>query len=545
MRFVLPLVAVLMASTAMAETFTTQSRVTAVTIYPTEARLTRSAEVSLPAGRHRLVIGGLPYDDEALDTLQISHPGLVRVAMHIGEGFPVIAQEDSAERAEARARVEAVEDQIAALTREAAEARLAADGAEAVLAFLGQLGRGEGAGVPAPEQLREVLTTISEETAQARDTILRAEAQKVGYDRQMADLAADLKAAEAALAALSQQGDRQVSLALDVVATEEITVPLALSYASQSASWGPAYEIKLNTDKTPLVTLQREVMVQQDTGEDWVDVALRVSTSTPDQRIEAGPIYPERRRIEDPAPVAARDMEQRLYSSPMAEVVMEAPVIVEEPDSAISAVTSEAGVSYSFGEPVSIRTGAEIAYLSLPDVTLSAEVSALAVPRRDTTAFRIAKVTNTSGEELLASSNSRFFVDGELIGRAYFPGLIAEAEADLGFGPIDGLRLSRDVLDQSEGGRGVISRSNQRTTVAEIEVENLTDRVWPLRVLDQVPYSEQEDLEITWSASPTPSEENVKKQRGILAWELELQPGSTRLITLNTQLDWPEGKVLQ
>lgn len=91
----------------------------------------------------------------------------------------------------------------------------------------------------------------------------------------------------------------------------------------------------------------------------------------------------------------------------------------------------------------------------------------------------------------------------------------------------------------------MISRSNQRDTVAEIEVENLTGQVWPLRVLDLVPFSEQEDLEITWSAKPTPSEENVDKQRGILAWDLKMQPGETRVITLNTRLGWPEGKVLR
>lgn len=529
----------------MAETFSAQSRVSAVTIYPSEARITRTAEVTLPAGSHRLVIGGLPYEEAALESLQISHPGVTRVAMHIGEGFPVIAKGASEERAAAKARVEAVEDQIAALNLEAAQARLAADGAEAVLKFLDQMGRGKGAALPAPEQLAEMATTIAAQTAEARDTILKAEAQEAGFERQRAKLKRALKAAKAALAALSQETEEKVYLALDVVAAEEVTVPLKLSYAAQNVRWGPAYELDLNTDKTPFVTLRREVMVEQGTGEDWVDVALRVSTSTPDQRINAGQLYPQRRRLEDKVDYQQMEREEPLNYGSLAEPPIEPMVIVEESDRAFEVVRSEVGVSYSFADPVSIRSGAEVAYLSLPDVTLSAEVSALAVPSRDETAYRVAKVTNTSGEELLASSNSRFFVDGELIGRTHFPGLIAEAEADLGFGPIDGLRLSRDVLDQSEGGRGVISRSNQRNTVAEIEVENLTDRVWPLRVLDQVPYSEQEDLEITWSASPTPSEENVEKQRGILAWELEMQPGSTRLITLNTRLDWPEGKELQ
>nr|WP_255734592.1 DUF4139 domain-containing protein [Epibacterium sp. MM17-32] len=434
------------------------------------------------------------------------------------------------------------------MRRTSEEARLAAEGAEAAIAFLNALKRGEGAALPDPDQLRALVSTVREETAEARETILRAKAQGRGFQRQMKDLETDLARAQAELQALSQQDEEQMFLALDVEADEEVTVPLSLSYPNDAVSWGPSYEFNLETGVRPQVTLRRDVMIQQATGEDWVDVALRVSTSTPDQRINPHDLRPNRRWIEDEQQAKQRftaDMALESEMGNLAEPLIEAPSAAETRGASLGVVASEAGVSYSFDAPVSLRSGAELAYLNLPAVTLSAEVSARAVPRRDPTAFRIARVANTSGEELLASANSRFLVDGELIGSGYFEGLPPEAERDLGFGPIDGLRIKRDLLDQSEGGRGVISRSNQRDTVAEIEVENLTGQVWPVRVLDLVPFSEQEDLEITWSASPTPSEENVDKQRGILAWDLEMQPGSVRIITLNTRLDWPEGKVLR
>jgi hypothetical protein len=78
-----------------------------------------------------------------------------------------------------------------------------------------------------------------------------------------------------------------------------------------------------------------------------------------------------------------------------------------------------------------------------------------------------------------------------------------------------------------------------------IEVENLTDTAWPLRVLDRVPVSEQEDLEITWSATPEPTGEDVDDMRGILAWEFDLPAGDTQTIRLETAMQWPEGKVLR
>jgi hypothetical protein len=64
-------------------------------------------------------------------------------------------------------------------------------------------------------------------------------------------------------------------------------------------------------------------------------------------------------------------------------------------------------------------------------------------------------------------------------------------------------------------------------------------------VLDLVPYSEQEELEITYKADPVVSEVDVDGKRGILAWEFDLGAGEKKEISLNSVMSWPEGKVLQ
>ena len=50
---------------------------------------------------------------------------------------------------------------------------------------------------------------------------------------------------------------------------------------------------------------------------------------------------------------------------------------------------------------------------------------------------------------------------------------------------------------------------------------------------------------ITWTASPAPSEENVRRRAGILAWDMEIAPGETREIFVETAITWPEGKELR
>jgi predicted secreted protein len=76
-------------------------------------------------------------------------------------------------------------------------------------------------------------------------------------------------------------------------------------------------------------------------------------------------------------------------------------------------------------------------------------------------------------------------------------------------------------------------------------VENTGSEDWPVRILDQVPYSEQDELEVDVTATPEPTETDVEGQRGILAWDFDLPAGGKQTITLEHSLTWPEGMVLQ
>jgi hypothetical protein len=118
-------------------------------------------------------------------------------------------------------------------------------------------------------------------------------------------------------------------------------------------------------------------------------------------------------------------------------------------------------------------------------------------------------------------------------------------ETDMGFGALETLRVTREMPTRAEGETGVFTSANARVESAVITVENTGDEAWPLRILDQVPYSEQTDLEIDVAADPEPTETDVDGQRGILAWDLEVAAGGKETIALGHTLRWPEGMILQ
>ena len=201
-------------------------------------------------------------------------------------------------------------------------------------------------------------------------------------------------------------------------------------------------------------------------------------------------------------------------------------------------------VVYQYPVAVNIATGVEDLRLALDALTFSAEVQARAVPRYDATAFVMAKLINDSPEILLPGS-AFLYRDGALVGGVTLEALSPGGEVDLGFGAIDGIRLKRDMPQRAKGDRGILTTSTQIAEKAMLKVENLTTEAWPIRLMDQVPYSEQEDLEISYKADPAVTEADVDGKRGVLAWEFDLGPGETKAVALYSLIRWPEGKVLQ
>ena len=207
-----------------------------------------------------------------------------------------------------------------------------------------------------------------------------------------------------------------------------------------------------------------------------------------------------------------------------------------------------ATVTYHYPTPVDLRSAADalrlpLGRLPLGRLTAKPEIRALAVPLHDETAFVQAEFTNDS-PEILLPGQATFYHDGTLVGQGALPLIAAGAKAKLGFGALDGIRLSRTEPDRMQGQEGILTSSNRLDEAATITVENLTGEEWPVRLLDRVPFSEQQDLTITYSATPPETAHDEGGKRGILRWDFTLKPGAKQEIILKDSLAWPEDQVL-
>lgn len=525
--------ALLFPGAAMADTILATSQVTAVTIYPQGAMITRQVTFTAPAGRHEVLVSDMPGSAE---------PQLLRVTSGDTELGPFTLREGrlpprvDPKSPEMMAAEDAVK--VARVALHGAQGRVAGIRAEveaqqAQIAFLTGV-RIDGTGATA-DSLSAVSQMIGTEVLTARLAALAAETGLPTAEEAVTQAQKDLDRAQAALEAVSQSDDDYVALAVTVT-SKGGEGHLVVTHSVYDAGWMPIYDMALDR-KGGVVTVDRGVLVSQYSGEDWTGVDLTLSTARPSEQSEPTRLQPDLRRIGEPEPEVSKMSDAGAMEEPMPVVAAEA---------VMTAAMSYQGdtVIYDYPTPVDLASGVENLRLALDELRFDAAVVAQAVPRYDATAFVVASVVN-SGAEILLPGDAYLYRDGALTGMVQMDSIAPGAKFELGFGAIDGIQLTRDEPKRAEGDRGFISTQTQIEEQAVLEVENLTGEAWPVRVLDLVPYSEQEDLEITWSADPAASEVDVDGKWGVLAWDMDLQPGQTARITLDSLVSWPEGKVLQ
>ena len=533
----------LMPVSAMAEVFTISSRASEAVIYPRGGLVTHEVAVTASTGRHELILPDLP-PNLPLEALRVSANGVAIGALRYREDFvPPRDARKSADITAAEARIEELEAQIEAVRNEAKRLGLAKEAADARITFL--TGLGDSDALPSnAAALAQIGAMVSAEVLAAREAAFDADLTAREVLKQLKPLKDDLERALAALAALVPEVEDRPFLSIEIAAKEDVTdVPMRISYFSYDLEWQPSYNLRLTDGENPKISLERGAQVYQATGENWQDVAVTLSTQRPSDRTGPGFLPQDLRRLFDP-----KEEVQKLRTTSRATTSLEADSFgqVAESARAAPAIIPEVGmqglaVVYRIPGPVSVASGADRVRLPFDTKDFDVNLVASAVPLQDSTAYLVARFVNDTEEPILPAFGAQLFHDGGLVGLTDIAAIAAGDEAEIGFGAIDGLQLTRTVLQRAEGDRGLIVRSNEQAENVRIDVTNLTDRAWDVELLDRVPYSEQEDLEISYSAAPAPSQRDVEDRRGILQWDFKLAAGAETSITSRYEMEWPDG----
>ena len=372
------------------------------------------------------------------------------------------------------------------------------------------------------------------------------------------DLDLEIRQVEAALQA---NPPRKMEVRIDLAANAVSRATFRVSYSIHGARWAPLYDARLDTgtrERKPALELVRRAEITQQTGEDWNDVALSVSTVRTAKGGSGPELKPLIVRYREPVPVRESRplLQDRL--SPAATKVTGPASASNEPNNVTvvqparvradeqEATIETGGYQAVFRIPgrVTVAGNEGTKSLRISTAQLAPELLVRATPALDETAYLEAALKNAEEAPLLPGRVA-LYRDGIFVGRGQVALTPKDETLRLGFGADDKVKVARTVTRKLEGSAGIISSAKTDEREFKITVRSGHDRPIKMTVEDQLPQSEIADIQVEMLPVTTPpSERDVRDRRGVLAWNFEAAPGEAREIKLGWRLRWPSDKVV-
>ncbi|MEI6438038.1 MAG: mucoidy inhibitor MuiA family protein [Candidatus Omnitrophota bacterium] len=543
---------VFFAGFASADKVDTVSAISQAVVYPSSARVTRVAKVSLKEGLQTVRFTGVvPSFDE--NSLSVSGKGSASVKI-LGAGLKTeYLKEASDDRVrELEAKIQAIDDALAAMKGEGNVLDQKKAFLDSVRLFNGnQLPKDLVTKVPSAEELKATMAFLDdglkahEDGAQALMIKLRDK----NNERQVL-------ANELAQVRSSMGGREERLLAVDLECEKAGDLTIELSYTVPQVGWYPLYDARVEFEKGK-AALSAFAVVRQTTGEDWTDVALTLSTAKP----AVGGRMPEL------SPWYLRPLVVHHYSNArsggvfgalgggmnqkamMAESMsdMAAPALADKKkDAEFSYAQAESsGVSlvYKAARPVTIKSDGSEVRVPLTVQTLETAFEYTTTPKLSNYAYLKSRVTNAPDTQLLAG-RVNIFLDGTYVGNSDISKTVAPGEAfDLYLGIDEGLTVKRELVSEKSDDTliaNIPSPNRKITYVYKITVENYKPRAVTLKLFDQVPVAQDDKIKVV-AVQPSlkPETEKYQDRGGVYLWTLTLQPKEKKEVTLSYVVEYP------
>jgi uncharacterized protein (TIGR02231 family) len=530
------------------------SHVVAVTVFPSGAEVTRTARVRIEAGEHVVLVTDLPaqavsgsirVEGKSSGRLEIGSVDTRRVG--VPRTDPVAAASDRRN----------IEVEIEKLKDERAGAMAQSQAAETQKLLIGKLVElpahlpSGGAAAPQMPDWNQLFALIGERTADAQKVILDAQVKLREIDRKILDL-------EKRLVALAPVQEERTEAKIYVSAGAALDAELSIRYQVSGASWTPFYDARLTTgarNAAPSLLLVRRAAIQQRSGEDWVDVALALSTTRPGSGTAAPELFPMLVDFQPdqpaPRPVASAPAVRSLRSRAEHAAVEEADgraKVAAASGEVQDAVEKLAGVEtapfqaiFTVPGKVTVLATGETKRVGLDEAQIEPALSVRTGPRVDPRAFLYVKMALPKTAAYLPGAVS-LFRDGTFVGTGRLPLLAGGEEHELGFGVDDAVRVRHALIEEKRGEAGLITSSKTDQRSYRVTVKNTHERAIALTILDQIPVSQNQDIKVELIGKTAPSRRDPDEKRGVLAWDAKLEPGEERQVEFGYRVTWPAGK---
>lgn len=214
---------------------------------------------------------------------------------------------------------------------------------------------------------------------------------------------------------------------VSVFAEAATTAQLTLQYYIPNASWTPFYELH-GDGNTNMVQLKQLATIQQQSGLDWKDASIILSTATPNQnsikpQLPIWYIYNQQVYYNEQFKNIPRAQNNQAYGNKQTDAVKDEPTaggttIIDDAEDMSQYTTISQNIlltEFELKLKYNIPNDGQKHYVAIQNKDLPAKYFFSAVPKLDTKAFLMAQITGWEDLNLIPG-NAKIYFDGNLAG---------------------------------------------------------------------------------------------------------------------------------
>ncbi len=520
-----------------------QATISAVTVYQDRAQVTRSVTVALKPGSQIIAVEGLPVLLQD-DSVRVDAKGTARATItgiEVKRSF--LSQTADKRVKEIEAELKQLERKLGGLDARKAGLLAQKGFVDSIKVAWGErISQQLAIGKPTTAELNEAMGFVGSNTVKVEDQQRDIEQEKQVIKEQMDALKRKRQEATGSY----RKESKTVEVAVETAKEGKLT--LDLSGVVNQATWEPGYDVRLAQDGAS-AELTYRAQVRQQTGEDWNNVPLTLSTARPASGGAPPTLYPWRISFYRPMPMAmpaaAPMRSYKKAAKPMmaenmkADMAMEEEAPAPEPAAFQTAQAAAEGTSIAFKipKPVDIpsdntRHSTVIALEKLP---VSTEYGT--VPKLSPVAYLTAELVNKAGWPLMPGT-VKIFSGNTFVGSAEMKQVASGEKFTLPFGSDDQITVKREELKQhKEAGMFGKNRMGYRSTIT---VSNFRKEAQTVNVKDQLPLAGDSEIKISLEEATLPPTE--KKDDGTLIWKMKLAAGEKKVISYEIVVEYPKDR---
>lgn len=517
------------------------ARITAVTVYPDRALTSRTATLDLKTGSYLLTFDGLPTLVED-DSIRVAGKGSAAATIVALEVKRVFLEGSGDKRVQELDReIRTLEQRSVLLDAKKAGISSQKQFIESIRVAWGErISQELAIGRPTAAELQDAVTFVGTGVSKTAEQTVEIEIEKEGIREKIDALRRQRNEASAS----GRKESKRVEVLVEVARAGSLT--LGLDAVIARAGWVPAYDVRLAADaKSAELTFR--ALVRQQTGEDWSNVDLTLSTARPASGgapPELSPWHISLRRPQPPmakamlyrsaAPAAARGemAEMDVENIIAADALEEAPALVETAELS----DEQSSVAFHLPRPIDIPADGSQHGSVVAVTTWPVSMEFLALPKLSPYVFLKAGIVNSGAYPLLPGKVNTF-AGNTYTGSSQLRKVAAGEKFELFFGSDDQVTVRREELKQHK--EAVLFGSNRVTYRYRLELNNFRQEAVTVTLRDQLPLAGDEEIKIALLDPSLPPESGSD---GLLTWTAPLKGGEKLELTFGIQVDYPRDR---